>query len=423
MDKFKKEAIRGIQSHNLRERRSHSNPDIEYERSSGNYDLHMGASQDYASAVQNRIDDLLLVKAVRRDAVHLCGLIVSSDSAFFKDLPPEETKRFFEVSKDFLTKFVGEKNVISAMVHMDEKTPHMHFLHVPVTKDGRLNANAIYTRESLKTLQAELPQYLRDRGFVIQRGIEQEPGAKKKHLDTREFKQQQNALDSLKTDVRAVNAKLKKGQQQESELRERVQSYEQQAQEAEKELSEMPELPQASMFNYKSAQEAAQSIIERQKKALAEKGLVTAHNKKLQAELQNLREELDGLNKKTLRLATEKDAEVKRSNDAMLKWMREYEKAAAQMEEINKFFRWDHEANKKHLNYLQQERQEAARKAEEQKAREREQREREERERQAKEQAQEQERQKAHELERQREEERRLEHEAYRARRGMGMGR
>jgi hypothetical protein len=369
--------------------------------------------------VQNRIDDLLLTKAVRKDAVHMCGVIVSSDAEFFKDLSPEETRRFFEVSKEALTLFVGKENVISAMVHMDEKTPHMHFLHVPVTKEGRLNANAIYTRESLKFLQDEMPIYLRGRCFVIQRGIEQEPGSKKKHLDTREFKQQQNALDSLKNDVRAVNAKLKKGQQQESELRERVQSYEQQAQEAEKELSEMPELPQASMFNYKSAQEAAQSIIERQKKALAEKGIVTAHNKKLQAKLQNLREELDGLNKKMLHLATEKDAEVKRSNDAMLKWMREYEKATTQMEEINKFFRWNHEANKMHLDYLQEQRQEAARKEQEQKAREREQREKEERERQA----QEQERQKAEALERQREEERRLEHEAYRARRGMGMGR
>ena len=39
MDKFKKDAIRGIQSHNRRERESHSNPDIDYSRSVGNYDL------------------------------------------------------------------------------------------------------------------------------------------------------------------------------------------------------------------------------------------------------------------------------------------------------------------------------------------------------------------------------------------------
>ena len=93
MDKFKKEAVRGIQSHNNRERESHSNPDIDYERSGHNYDLHESASGNYAEAIQNRIDDLLLVKAVRKDAVHMCGLIVSSDSAFFEKLPPEETRR------------------------------------------------------------------------------------------------------------------------------------------------------------------------------------------------------------------------------------------------------------------------------------------------------------------------------------------
>lgn len=146
MDKFKKEAIRGIQSHNRREWESHSNPDIDYDRSAANYELHGAAASNYAEAIQNHIDDLLLDKSVRKDAVRMCGLIVTSDKAFFDGLTPEETRRFFEESKAFLTEFVGAENVISAMVHMDEKTPHMHFLHVPMTPDGRLNANKIYTR-------------------------------------------------------------------------------------------------------------------------------------------------------------------------------------------------------------------------------------------------------------------------------------
>ena len=82
MDKFKKEAIRGIQSHNRRERESHSNPDIDYDRSAANYELHEAASSNYAEAIQNRIDELLPVKAVRKDAVRMCGLIVTSDKAF-----------------------------------------------------------------------------------------------------------------------------------------------------------------------------------------------------------------------------------------------------------------------------------------------------------------------------------------------------
>ena len=95
MDKFKKDAVRGIQSHNRRERESRSNPDIDYGRSMGNYELHEEAVGNYAQAIQNRIDDLLLVKAVRKDAVHLCGLIVSSDKAFFDRLTPEERQAIF----------------------------------------------------------------------------------------------------------------------------------------------------------------------------------------------------------------------------------------------------------------------------------------------------------------------------------------
>ena len=299
MDKFKKEAVRGIQSHNLRERKSHSNPDIDAQRSCKNYELLEGASSDYARAVQNRIDDLLLTKSVRRDAVHMCGLIVSSDRDFFQRLGPEETRRFFEESKAFLTEFVGKENVISAMVHMDEKTPHMHFLHVPVTKDGRLNANSIYTRESLKILQTEFHRHLHSKGFDIQRGVEQEPGSKKKHLDTREFKQQQEALNSLHADAAVLEkealtltGKVNTLMEEESILQERVQSYEMQAQEAEKILQKDTDIPEASVFNFKPALEKARQIIDLQKQALAIKQAHVDKARRLEGDVTALQDKL-----------------------------------------------------------------------------------------------------------------------------------
>lgn len=302
MDKFKKEAVRGIQSHNLRERKSHSNPDIDYQRSAGNYELLEGALGDYASAVQNRFDDLLLTKAVRRDAVHMCGLIVSSDREFFGRLAPEETRRFFEESKAFLTEFVGKENVISAMVHMDEKTPHMHFLHVPVTKDGRLNANSIYTRESLKILQTEFHRHLHSKGFAIQRGVEQEPGAKKKHLDTREFKQQQEALNEVRDEGRrlvkevlTLIGEMGIRREKEAALEERLQSYEAQAQEAEKILREDADIPEASMFSFKPALEKAQQVIALQKQALATKKMLAERAQRLEREVTELRAKVKAL--------------------------------------------------------------------------------------------------------------------------------
>ena len=304
MSKFKKDAIRGIQSHNRRERESHSNPDIDYSRSVGNYDLHESASDNYAQAIQNRIDDLLMVKAVRKDAVHMCGLIVSSDKSFFTRMGKEETRRFFEEAAAYLTDFVGKENVISAMVHMDEKTPHMHFLHVPVTQDGRLSANSIYTRASLKKLQTELPSYLQSRGFDIQRGVEQKPGSAKKHLDTREFKQQQEALAALRSESDAVAheallliGEMAERRKLEEVLQERLQSMEQQAREAEAILSEMPELPQASLLNYKSVLKQAQTIMTQQQRALAEKSMIAAARDTLQAENKTLEKRLQELSR------------------------------------------------------------------------------------------------------------------------------
>ena len=418
MDKFKKEAVRGIQSHNERERESHSNPDIDYERSGHNYDLHESAASNYAEAIQNRIDDLLLVKAVRKDAVHMCGLIVSSDSAFFEKLPPEETRRFFEESAAFLAAFVGPKNVISAKVHMDEKTPHMHFLHVPVTPDGRLNAKEIYTRESLKKLQTELPRHLQSRGFDLQRGVEQEPGAKKKHLNTREFKQQQEALHGLEKEALAVSTQLEQRQREESALLERLHSIERQAQEAEKTLSEQTDIPKASILNFKSVLETAQEIIERQKKALAAKGIITARNEKQQAEIQNLRETVTALNTKIGRLETEREEDRKRSGASIMQLSSANQNLSARLEETEKFFRWNPEANQMRDEYEREQRQEAQRKAAEQKrlAQEREQQER---------QRQEEQQRREAELAREKEAQRERERVQYMERRsrGMGMGR
>ena len=425
MDKFKKEAVRGIQSHNNRERESHSNPDIDYERSAGNYDLHDPAAGNYAEAIQNRIDDLLLVKAVRKDAVYMCGLIVSSDSAFFQNLSPEDTRRFFEESKVFLTEFVGAENVISAKVHMDEKTPHMHFLHVPVTEDGRLNANKIYTRESLKKLQTELPAYLQSRGFALQRGVEQEPGAKKKHLNTREFKQQQEALHSLEKETQAMSAGLEQRQREESALRERLQSIQQQAQEAEKTLAEQPEIPKASMFNFKSVLEIAQEKIELQQKALAAKGIVTAQNEKQQAEIQSLRETVTALNTKIGSLETEREEDRKRSGASIMQLGNANQNLSARLEETEKFFRWNTTASMMRDEYEREQRQEAQRKAAEQKrlAQEREQQERQQKEEQQRREIELAREKEVQQLEKERERQHQKAQSLERRPRGMGMGR
>ena len=377
MDKFKKDAIRGIQSHNRRERESHSNPDIDYSRSAGNYDLYESASGNYTQAIQNRIDDLLMVKAVRKDAVHMCGLIVSSDKSFFTRIGKNETRRFFEEAAAYLTDFVGKENVISAMVHMDEKTPHMHFLHVPVTPDGRLSANSIYTRASLKKLQTELPGYLQSRGFDIQRGVEQKPGSAKKHLDTREFKQQQEALAGLRRESDTVAhealqliGEMIERRKQETVLQERLQSMEQQAREAEAILSDMPELPQPSLLNYKSVLKQAQTIMTQQQKALAEKSMIAAARDKFQAENKTLEKRLQELSRQYFLLKAQYAQEQEVNAHNMRSLMQQERDFQDELEEYREFT-LQPEIMPLHAAYLQEKEEQRRQDKEERQERER----------------------------------------------------
>ena len=377
MSKFKKDAIRGIQSHNRRERESHSNPDIDYSRSQENYDLCDKAASNYAEAIQARIDDLLMVKAVRKDAVHMCGLIISSDKSFFTRMGKEETRRFFEEAAAYLMDFVGKENVISAMVHMDEKTPHMHFLHVPVTQDGRLSANSIYTRASLKKLQTDLPIYLQSRGFDIQRGVEQKPGAAKKHLDTREFKQQQEALAGLRSEADAVAheallliGEIAERRKQEEVLQERLQSMEQQAREAEAILSDMPKLPQASLLNYKSVLKQAQTIMEQQQKSLAEKSMIAAARDTLQAENKTLEKRLQELSKQHSLLKAQYAQEQEVNAHNMRSLMQQERDFQDELEEYREFT-LQPEIMPLHAAYLQDKEEQRQREEEAQQERER----------------------------------------------------
>ncbi len=284
MEKFKRDAVRGIQGHNQRERKSKSNLDIKSDRSQLNYDLHNKGAVNFTEVINHRVDSLNLKKSPRSDAVYMCEVVVSSDEGFFKNLSESEQRRFFLAAKEWLDDFAGSKNVIAAIVHLDEKTPHLHYSHVPVTKDGRLCAKDVYTKESLRDLQNGLARYLQSRCFDIERGVEQGPESSKKHLNTREFKQQKEAEKNLKAKVEAVGREVEdltiKLEDQKTELQE----LEGLAKEAEAALNKKPELSKPNFMVSRKTYEEALDIISIQNKALADKNIVREENQRLRAE-------------------------------------------------------------------------------------------------------------------------------------------
>lgn len=208
VQKFTAGSVKGIEIHDRREKEniSHTNKDIDWELSKFNYDLHEDQNENFSRAIKNRIDSLNLPKAVRKDAIVMAQVLVTSDSEFFYELEYSDskhnfdyemmtsihnrdtTREFFEDSYKFLCDRYGANNVISATVHMDERTPHMHFNFVPVTEDDRLSAKSVFTRENLREQQTAFHENV-GHIYGLQRGEPKESNKRRKHLETHEYKE------------------------------------------------------------------------------------------------------------------------------------------------------------------------------------------------------------------------------------------
>ncbi|EJO5349563.1 plasmid recombination protein, partial [Clostridium botulinum] len=202
MKKLKKDNLFGLQKHNQRESENHNNKDIDKSKSDLNYDLvnenKINLSKKVFDLIEKRRES---EKAIRKDAVLLDEFIISSDRDFFKNMNEDEIKKFFETSKQFFAERYGEENIISANVHLDETTPHMH-LDVCPLRNGRLQSKNIFNRSELRNIQEQLPKVLNENGFEIERGLK---GSTRKHIDIQTLKaQEEKRLKGLKEEREAL---------------------------------------------------------------------------------------------------------------------------------------------------------------------------------------------------------------------------
>lgn len=185
MQKMKVGNLTGIENHNRRKTKNHTNEDIDVTKSHLNYDL-VGNSGTYHKDVMGYINkNKATNRAIRKDAVVVNEWLVTSSAAFFEGMEDAEIKRYFEVSKDFFANEFGEKNIRYAQVHMDEKTPHMHMGIVPFDEDMKLSSKRVVTKQKLIAIQDKLPLYMQEHGFDVQRGEKQ---SQRNHLSVSEYK-------------------------------------------------------------------------------------------------------------------------------------------------------------------------------------------------------------------------------------------
>lgn len=213
MAKMKAENLTGIQRHNQRETDNHSNPDIDIQRSHLNYDLVNVQSVNYRDHIRQIIDSQKISnRAVRKDAVLVDEWLITSDYSFFQSLT--DSKKYFEDSLTYFSERCGAENIAYATVHLDETTPHMHLGIVPMV-EGRLSSKQVFNRQALKEIQEELPNYLKERGHIIERGIK---GSERKHLTVPEFKENQKEIKKMVSKVNELKDEVSTLQETQEQL-------------------------------------------------------------------------------------------------------------------------------------------------------------------------------------------------------------
>lgn len=206
MMKLKSGNLTGIGNHNQRRFSNHSNTDIDKERTHLNYDLvNLNKPINYKTDIEKYINNNKSSnRATRKDAVLVNEWLISSDTEFFKKLSDEETKEYFSTVVDYFSSKFGKENIRYAQVHLDETTPHMHLGIVPFDKDFKLAAKRIFNRETLIKIQDELPIYLKERGFDIERG---EKNSNRGHLSVEEYKKYSDQKKAMQKEIDTLTPK------------------------------------------------------------------------------------------------------------------------------------------------------------------------------------------------------------------------
>lgn len=199
----------GVLKHDERSEHDHvqerKNESIDNSRTHLNYNLAAKRSGTLMQHIKRVCDENNVRLSTRKDLNVMCSWVVTAP----KTVKPAELPLFFKTCFDFLEKKYGKQYTLSATVHMDETTPHLHYCFLPVgldKKNNRLTVSSklVLSRSHLRTFHKELESELKT---VFGRKLGIENGATKEGNQTVEQLKQQSALTA---EIERQLQKLKK---------------------------------------------------------------------------------------------------------------------------------------------------------------------------------------------------------------------
>ena len=199
--KYKGPEIGHIEAHNEREKEKYaSNPDVDTARSHLNFHLVM-PERKYRAEAEKQI--AAAGCRTRSDSVRVVEALVTASPEFFNGKKRSEVRAYFTEALEFIKQNQNPDTIISAVVHMDEKTPHMHLCFVPLTEDKRLSAKEIVgNKKKLTWWQDEFWKHMVKKYPDLERG-ESVSETGRTHIPPRLFKEAVH-LNRMKDQIMAI---------------------------------------------------------------------------------------------------------------------------------------------------------------------------------------------------------------------------
>ena len=170
----------------------------------------------------------------RSNSVLALDTIYTASPDFFQGKTNQQNDDFFKDCLQFHKEHFG--HIISAVIHYDETTPHLHVISVPLTKDNRLSARDVIGNKAKmsKTQDAFFEQV--GRGYGLERGIHMDGQEKKQHISA-----QEHELHEIKQQIAREQEKLEAIEHSEETARTRAQEFKQKAAELQKQIEQLQE--------------------------------------------------------------------------------------------------------------------------------------------------------------------------------------
>ena len=215
-EKLTRAQAMGAYKHNERKTKNNINKNIDSSKTELNYYLKKN-ELSYIKEFDRIKEKYDLKGQIRSNSNIMCEMVFTSDQKFFAKIGYEESKRYFEESYKFICEYknLGEQNIISAVVHMDEDTPHMHLLFIPVIHTTDKQGNKIDKvccrdfwkgKNSYRDLQNAYFKHISEKGFKLERG-ELVEVTNREHYSVQEYKRITNfentkeLLNSIKLEL------------------------------------------------------------------------------------------------------------------------------------------------------------------------------------------------------------------------------